>query len=167
MWKAFVDLHSGENPELALVKYEYYNTRFVTEHNLGFGKPASDTCGLCDAHDAQKTTDSLHYVRHKLFKKLARSQFDVDAKAWENSLTPKTDYLYWVVDLGSVNYVPKVTCGDLFYRRQLSLYPLFIYDMNSHECLIMNWGEHIAERGAAEVISALRAAIDRTEATQV
>ena len=99
MWVLFVDLHSGSNDELAKVSYEYYRNLFVTKHNLSFGKPASGTCTLCDTHEAAKTTYSKHYVRHKAFKKMARAAFDVDADAWNQSSTPKTEYLNWVVGM--------------------------------------------------------------------
>ena len=70
--RLFVDLHSDGVVELASVKYQYYHNEFVTKHNLAFGKPASDTCTLCDKHEAQNTVGSAQYVRHKLFKKMAR-----------------------------------------------------------------------------------------------
>jgi len=54
MWQAFINLHSDEEPVLAAVKYEYYYTHCVTHHNIGFGQPASDTCTLCDVHEAQE-----------------------------------------------------------------------------------------------------------------
>ncbi len=117
----------------------------------GFGKPASDTCGICDTHKARGTTNSKHYVRHRLFKKLARAAFQKDQKC---NPEEKADQA-WCIDLGSVDYVPQISSGEVFYRNQLSLYPCFMYNLKTGKCYIIVWDETVAGRGPEEICSSI------------
>jgi len=145
-----------DDPILSTVTYFYYRNRFNTNHNLGFRNVPNDTCGVCDRHIATKTTDSVHFFRHKKFKEMACTQFNqdtADSRVKMNHEIPKTRT--YVIDLGSVNYVPKLSTGAGFYSSKLSTYALIIYNMGDNNCTLCVWSELDAKRGVNEICSCI------------
>jgi len=63
--------------------------------------------------------------------------------------------LYLCVDLGSVNSLPKLSVGDVFYKNQLSCYALYVSNLGSKLCTIYTWNQTQAKRGAQELCSCL------------
>ena len=64
--KKFLEEHN-EDDELKDVKESYYRSVFVSNFNIGFGRPKTDTCSLCDKLRAEGKVDSVHFKRYEVW----------------------------------------------------------------------------------------------------
>lgn len=132
-------------PKNYFVKYGVYANIFSTKFNLSFGKPRSDTCGVCDAHEDNE--------EHRTKYRQAFEQQRIDREM------AKTDdsVVYLTMDLQQVMPLPKLTTSKAFYLRQLSFYNFGIHSITSSgtKPFMMTWTENIASRGSSEVLSCL------------
>lgn len=58
-------------------------------------------------------------------------------------------------DLQQVHYLPKLTLGETFYKRQLSYYTFCVTDYRIKQVHFYSWDETEGNRGAVEISSAL------------
>lgn len=151
--KLFKQYNTAVSNELK-VKKTFFTKIFETKFNLGFGSPACDTCSYCqrtrteihncqDAHQKQSLMANLmvHKTRAKAFHKLMK----------ENPFGSVT----YVFDLQQVQPIPKLSIGEAFYARQISLYCFCVTDVASQNPVFYMWNETQAGRGAQEISSAL------------
>jgi len=139
--------------------YSLFSRVFRRDFNLGFSSPASDTCTTCDnlrnklrfCQPTERVTLQMQLTVHK-----------VRAKAFYDLLKNKKDNVYSIVyDLQQVHSLPRVTCQEAFYSRQLSLYNFGLCDQNlmsmknSNCYYCYTWTEYEAARGANEIASAV------------
>jgi len=183
MYAQFKIKHQTNIALLEAVSEQYYRTMFRNEFNVGFKQPYGDTCSVCDQYPTKKDKTKKVYVRHQQFQKMARKAFVADtAKAvlyekrkkehaeeekerkeireshgeeYKETLLEGRSLRVLCVDLGSVNYMPKLSTGDVFYKSQLSCYALYITDLGTKKCSIYTWNETTASRGAQEISSCL------------
>ncbi|KAJ8737685.1 hypothetical protein PYW08_000280 [Mythimna loreyi] len=132
-------------PEIYKIKKCTYNKEFVTEFNLSFGYPKSDTCATCDAGNSNE--------EHVLNYHAA-----IEAMATDRN-KPKEDIglLYLTVDLQQTMPLPKILTSKAFYLRQIWFYNLGIHvvDQTKQKAVCCTWTEDVADRGSVEVASSL------------
>ncbi|CAG9785725.1 unnamed protein product [Diatraea saccharalis] len=147
MHSLYLEMCDKENlPEKYNIKKSTYSKIFVTEFNLSFGYPKSDTCATCDAGDSNEEHKANYYA--------AVEAMQVDRK----KPTSGEDVLYITVDLQQTMPLPKLTTSKAFYLRQIWFYNLGIHviDGTSKEkAVCCTWTEDVADRGSSEVASAL------------
>ncbi|CAH2096795.1 unnamed protein product [Euphydryas editha] len=137
--------HNEDLSDKYRVKKTSYNHIFVTQFNLSFGYPKSDTCATCDAGDSNEQHKSNYYA--------AVEAMQVDRK----KPTCDGDIVYITIDLQQTMPLPKLTTSKAFYLRQLWFYNLGIHvcDGSKEKAVCCTWTEDVADRGSAEVASAL------------
>lgn len=132
------------------VKQSMYRRLFVTEFNLSFAHPKSDTCSTCDAGECTE--------EHIEFYKAA---FDAQ-KSDRKSAKSTGNNAYMTMDLQQTMPLPRLTTSKAFYKRQMWFYNLGLHitcnDMDKG--LFCTWTEDIASRGSTEVASSLLTAIE-------
>lgn len=147
MHSLYLEMCKKENlTEKYKIKKTTYNKIFVTEFNLSFGYPKSDTCATCDAGDSNEVHKENYYA--------AVEAMQADRKKPK----PADGVLYITVDLQQTMPLPKLTTSKAFYLRQLWFYNFGIHviDGTSKEkAVCCTWTEDIADRGSSEVASAL------------
>ena len=111
----WIEEKCSEN-NLVTVSERMYRDIFVTEFNLGFGSPSSDTCAVCEvsskSNDEHKRKFSLAFEQQRKDRTQAASEQNVT---------------YITFDLQKTLPLPKLSVGPAFYLRQLWLYNLRIH----------------------------------------
>jgi len=135
------------------VSYTPFHRIFVRDFNIGFSSPASDTCTTCDSLKnqirvctaAEKNVLIMQLRVHKL-----------RSKAFYQQLRQNNPETYTIVyDLQQVHTLPKVTCQEAFYSRQLSLYNFGLCDQSKKKNVSYTWTENQSGRGSNEIASAV------------
>lgn len=150
LWKAY----NATVTEALQVKRWFFNKIFATKFNIGFGTPATDQCSYClrtkflvqnerDLNKKNRLMSELgaHRLRAKTFYRIMKKE------------TYGTES--YCMDLQQVQPLPKLSIGEAFYARQISLYNLCITDIGNQNPIIYSWTENQAGKGANEVSSAL------------
>lgn len=135
------------------VGYNMFFRIFVRDFNIGFCSPATDTCTTCD-----KLRNEIRYCapneKAQLIMQLRVHK--LRSKAFYTQLKKKSADTYSVVyDLQQVHSLPKVSCQEAFYSRQLSLYNFGLCDQTSGNNFSYTWTENQSGRGANEISSAV------------
>lgn len=122
-----------------------YSKIFVTEFNLSFGNPKSDTCTTCDAGEVNEEhlenytagTNALKADREK-------------AKVTNN-------IVFITIDMQQTMPLPKITTSKAFYLRQMWFYNfgIHIISKNTEKACFCTWTEDMANRGSVETCSSL------------
>lgn len=138
--------------ERFLVKVSYYRHVFVSEFNLSFAHPKSDTCSTCDAG---KSTEE-HTLTYKLSFEMQSSDREKAKKV--------PNVCYMTVDLQQTMPLPKLSTSKAFYLRQLCFYNLGVHCVTTDglKRYLLTWIESEANRGSVEVISCLWTLIQNT-----
>jgi len=131
------------------VSSSMYRNIFVSDFNLGFGSPKTDTCSRCEA-----VGDELKLKEHK---ERADRAFEVQRIDRQKAADGKKITIAF--DMEKTLPLPKLTVGDAFYLRQLWLYNLGVHVIsnkvdNAHFHI---WTENEGKRGVNEVCSSLLA----------
>jgi hypothetical protein len=108
MWSLFMKRHTDE-PHLHC-SYDFYRNIFQT-FNIGFKVNSTDECGECQKAKAQNKTRTRKHKRHLLLAKKAREESKNDAE------TSNERTFVGARDLKSVTDIPKLTHGEMFYKR--------------------------------------------------
>ena len=136
-------------------KYYRYNEIFNQEFNISFFTPKKDQCGLCEkykvADDVQKQDMRTIYEEHQQNKESVR----VKKKADKREAVANEKMCCAVFDLQQQLPCPKVNVGFAFYKRQLNVYNLTIFELDSKQGHCYMWHEGVAARGANEIGSCL------------
>ena len=133
------------------VKENIYSRVFVTDFNLGFGSPRSDTCSTCDEFKANET--AIDIFNHK---KDYEEGYRLMTEDREEALrTPGINFVTF--DLEKCLPLPKLTTGIVYYKRQINLYNMDIHICNvpTNNGFMHIWPENLAGRGASQVGSCL------------
>lgn len=124
------------------------------ESNLKFHKPRKDLCDTCAQYklaDAAKKTELFDsYSAHIQRKDLARS--------WHNkykSMCQDDEVNYIQFDLEAVRYCPQVFAKSIFYKRQLAVYNLTVFNLFNNSAKCYMWHEGEGGRGSSEIASCL------------
>lgn len=123
------------------------------DQNLAFHRPKKDQCPLCESYHAASDEDKLSlqqlYTDHQQEKEASRQMKD-EAKKKANE---DTTYIAATFDLQQVIFLPISQRGELFYKRQLSVYNETMYELHTKETYCYTWNETISSRGANEISS--------------
>ena len=134
------------------VKYEFYLSRFNSDHNLSFGRPRNDTCPLCDSLELKIKEESDGAAKTKLLaeremhhRKAERfySALQEYSHKAERDETVATLCFDFQQNLPS----PVIPVGELFYARQLWLYNFCVHDCGANVGTMYCWDETQAKRG--------------------
>lgn len=153
MWQLFRIKHPEANVSLHM-----YRNIFISDFNLRFGLPRSDTCAYCDRlfinlvaapNETERQTiereSQIHHMKAELaYKSLAEDT--AVAKATPNIVAI-------CVDLEQVLFCPLLTHNNIFYQRQLSCYNVAIHNLGLNKATMFFWDETIGKRGSAEITS--------------
>jgi len=61
------------------------------------------------------------------------------------------EHLAITFDLQKMLICPVVSCGIVYYKRQLSVYNLGVHNLADHSASMFTWNESKAGRGASEI----------------
>jgi len=157
-WKSIQEGDKNIKPN---VTYDFYRNHFLTNFNLSFGYPRSDTCQKCDKLQNFITTavDETSKKNFETEKKLHIMKADVFyADIKQKTLEAKIDTNKLEVlafDYQQNLPLPHIPCGDVFYKRQLWVYNLCITSGRSGKSYFFLYDEATGRKGQNEVISFL------------
>lgn len=127
-----------------------YRRVFNTEYNIGFKLPCEDTCRVCDGY--QNDPDNPQFILHK---RRAQAAYDMYTKNKEDSSLDDSDTVVITMDLEQALPTPHIRTETVFYLRQLWTYNFGVHVCNNNHGIMCVWGEHVASRGADEIVSCL------------
>ncbi|KAE8746712.1 hypothetical protein FOCC_FOCC006575 [Frankliniella occidentalis] len=124
---------------------------------LKFKPPAVDTCGKCDAYQQRLkhcTAEEKPAIQGELEAHHIKAQ-DAYAVKKADKEEAKEDPTKQVIcfDLEQVLPCPLLSSGETFYKRQLSVYNLTVYNCSMQTGTNYMWSEIEAGRGANEISS--------------
>nr|CAH7753491.1 unnamed protein product [Callosobruchus chinensis] len=146
MYQLYLEECNQHNlPEKFKIKKCSYSKIFVTEFNLSFGNPKSDTCAICDAGEVNEEHNENYTAGTKAIKADKEK-----AKTTDN-------LVYLTIDMQQTMPLPKLTTSKVFYLRQLWFYNFGIHIVakNTEKASFCTWTEDMANRGSAETCSSL------------
>lgn len=136
------------------VKKTFFTKIFNTKFNLGFGTPASDTCSYCHRMYHQMKTATDIDTKNKLMIELGSHK--LRARAFHKLMKQTSDCsLTFAFDLQQVQPLPKLSIGEAYYSRQISLYSFCVTNVKGTEPTFYIWNETQAGRGSQEISSAI------------
>ncbi|KAK3922735.1 Ras-related protein Rab-20 [Frankliniella fusca] len=127
---------------------------------LKFKSSASDTCAKCDEFKSKikfaksEEEKSTLTEQHELHLRKAEAAYNLKRKFKQLAKEDKSVRCL-IFDLEQVFPTPNVTCGKVYYLRQLSTYNLTIVDTTTNKTFNYMWHEGEAPRGACEIASCL------------
>lgn len=154
MFSMFKEKYNDSN-----IKYEYYNKLFREHFSLRFGRPAVDTCCLCEQLDIKINSKVLNDVAkrvataektvHKAFaakfyKKIEFAQ--EKCKTDDKFLGLSYDYMQNVP-------LPIIPVQDLFYLRQLTVSIFCVSNLRTGKNVLFMYHEGHGGKGPNEVCS--------------
>jgi hypothetical protein len=143
MHRLYMKLHLDQ--EHLHCSLSLYRT-IITKYRIGFKQNATDECGTCLKAEREKKTETKKQKRHIMMAKKARNAQKKDVEeADEETFVGERD-------LKSVTDIPKLSHGEMFYKRALSCYTSIIHNSLSNEAFLFNWTEAEAGRGVNEMI---------------
>lgn len=158
--------------------YESYRTIFVTDFNISFGYPRSDTCSICDEYlakikslEAERNNTSLASKNITTQQKLENEikKISVDNKVHklkaqefytrkrEAKNTSRKDLTKEAIcmDFAKNLPTPNISTNDVYYKRQLSVYSFNIHVLSSNQSIFYMYPETTGRKGSDEVCSLL------------
>lgn len=152
MYKLYCE--NEEKPvSLASYRKEFQKTE------LKFKKPALDTCSTCDGLNMAKKSldkDLKIEAEEKLKNHHEMADQAYEAKKEDKIASVNTQNMRVLVfDLQQVLPTPLLTCNEVFYKRQFSVYNLTVHDCTTGKSTHYMWDESIAKRGSIEIASCI------------
>lgn len=138
-------------------KESMYRKIFNEEFNLSFHHPSQDTCEKCDTFKASLMTasdDDKNRIEEEKAKHHELAEMAYNEKRADKEFALKSKGIVTAsFDLQKVLPCPMLQTGIVYYKRQLAVYNLTIFetsvDGNKAHCMI--WDETIAKRGGQEI----------------
>ena len=165
MYRLYVSMCEAES--IVPCKEHTYRKVFNEKFNLSFHHPVKDTCGKCDEFKAKLMTA---VGREKMDIEEARNNHHCLAekaylakKADKEHAATTPGVVTASFDLQKVLPCPFLQTGIAFYKRQLAVYNLTIFETSDKgvKAHCMLWDETIAGRGSEEIGSALLLWLER------
>lgn len=142
------------NQELQ-VKPSMFRQIFVTEFNIGFKSPASDTCSTCCLLK-EKIKNAASGSPEKQQLMVEKRVHSLRAKAFYTHLKDDVpNSISYCFDLQQIQPLPKCPIQEAYYSRQINFYNLCITDLATKYPQFYTWTEDQAGKGSVEVSSAL------------
>lgn len=148
-------IYNKEASEELQMKCSMFRKIFVTEFNIGFKSPASDTCSTCCLlkEKIKKAAPGSHDKMQLMVEKRVHSQ---RAKAFYSSMKEEVpDSISFCFDLQQIQSLPKCPIQEAFYARQINFYNFCITDLATKNPQFYTWTEDKAGKGSLEISSAL------------
>lgn len=167
MHKLYMEKYS-ENP----ISYEQYRKIFVSNFNISFGYPRSDSCSICDEFlaklkvlEKEKLLDEAHRCKieqekrrltidNEVHKKKAETFYERKRQARKRSRTSNF-FEAITLDYQQNLPMPNISTNDVYYKRQLSLYTFNIHTLSNGDSVFYIYPQITARKGANEVVSML------------
>lgn len=134
-------------------------TKQFHKTGLKFKRPALDTCTTCDtlnssiknanADERSILETQLREHQEAADRAYASKKFDIQLSKSQPNL------LVFTFDLQQVLPTPRLTSGNVFYKRQLNTYNLTIHNCTDGSSNHFMWHEAIGKRGSVEIASCL------------
>lgn len=143
-----------------LVKESFYRNIFYTKFNCKFKRPNTDTCHTCDSLqnqiDHENATDkkSKLITKKELHLRKAESARKAKDEAVQLASTDKSMAVI-VFDLEKTLPTPLLSCGKVYYRRQLWTYNLCIHNAGSKKATMFMWDESQFSRGCLAIATCI------------
>jgi hypothetical protein len=144
-----------------VAEYVFRNV-FNTEFNLGFKKPKHDTCKECDEISSSISSAVVpNQMKLKLEKRKEIHMTNVEWTCREfkqdvlNAKNSNDELQCITFDLQKTLEVPSLSTSVAYYKRQLWVYNLCVYDECTRTPYMYIWNESVASRGAQEIASCL------------
>ena len=126
--------------------------KFFKEYSyLSFAKLKSDTCNKCDKYKAAGQSQSEQHTAHLNEAEAVYKQMRMDKKRCNDD----DGFQMISYDLQKCLPTPNLSCSESFYKRQLWVYNLTIYDYKHGPPHCYMWSEDVAKRGGNEIASCL------------
>lgn len=154
MHKLFLEQCALDNvAQTFYVKECTYRNVFVSDFNLSFGFPKSDTCSTCDAG---KSSEEHIQSYHEAYDAL---------RANREQAKNSNNFAYMTMDLQQTMPLPRLSTSKAFYLRQMWLYNFGIHIITKEgdKSVMCSWTEDQAGRGSSEVVSCLLTALEGEE----
>nr|CAI5822177.1 unnamed protein product [Callosobruchus analis] len=145
------------------VSDHFYRNIFVTEFNISFHPPHNDTCGKCDKLEVlikacSDEGDRINFEREKkAHLEAANDAYEEKRKDKDNS--KKSELMITAMfDLQKCLPTPHLKSGIAFYKRQLWVFNLTVYEISSateNKSICFMWDETTSRRGGQEIASCL------------
>nr|CAI5852576.1 unnamed protein product [Callosobruchus analis] len=130
---------------------------FVTEFNISFHPPHNDTCGKCDKLEVLIKLAVMKETREKAHLEAANDAYEEKRKDKDNS--KKSELMITAMfDLQKCLPTPHLKSGIAFYKRQLWVFNLTVYEISSateNKSICFMWDETTSRRGGQEIASCL------------
>lgn len=144
------------------VSYSFYYKIFKTRFNLKFGRLQVDACCECERLGTRlknyclnpevkrlaATEMLIHKRRANKFYKSLKATSELCRQSGGTSVCLTMDYMQNIS-------LPTIPVQDMFYYRQLSVFPFGIHNTNDEKSTIYLYHEGIAKKGPNEVCSFL------------
>lgn len=137
---------------------EIFNTKF----NLSFKPMKTDTCRKCDKFNAAIESERTHTLKREVLQQQKDNHIQIKdrlAETFNDTVKFVRDVSnnveMFTFDLQRALELPSISTSEAFYRRQLWVYNLCIYDEKRNKAYMYIWAESIASRGAQEITSCL------------
>lgn len=158
MYRLYTDQckENGTDP----VKESFYRHIFVTQYNLSFKTPRTDTCNKCDSLEMQikfgTSEETIEQSKNEKEQHLISAEEARSAKCAAQKEAKKNPAFKAICfDLQKTLACPVLTCNRVYYARQLWTYNLAIHDLGSNHATMVMWHEAEASRGSQEIGSCL------------
>lgn len=154
MYKAYCN--DDNNPKVSISTY----IREFRKTGLKFKPPAVDTCNKCDGFNQAlklcRTEEEKAKIEEERQAHHQKAESAYAAKK-ADKLLAREDPTKQVIafDLEQVLPCPLLSSGETFYKRQLSIYNLTVYNCSTCEGINYMWPETEGGRGANEIASCL------------
>ncbi|XP_063230663.1 uncharacterized protein LOC134535479 [Bacillus rossius redtenbacheri] len=143
------------------VKYSFYYKIFRENFNLHFGRPQIDTCGECEQLKVKIKNPNLN----ECAKRVAMAELAIHERRSNKFYTSMKDTKHICKNNDSVlgltfDYMqnislPCIPVQELFYYRQLSVFPFAIHNLKTDEASLFLYHEGQANKGPDETCSFL------------
>lgn len=158
MYRLYTDQckENGTDP----VKESFYRHIVVTQYNLSFKTPRTDTCNKCDSLEMQikfgTSEETIEQSKNEKEQHLISAEEGRSAKCAAQKEAKKNPAFKAICfDLQKTLACPVLTCNRVYYARQLWTYNLAIHDLGSNHATMVMWYEAEASRGSQEIGSCL------------
>ena len=167
MWLLYLEAHEPEQlirikeNQPFTVKLWLYNWVFVTQCNLSFGLPRSDTCATCDMLEnkiqaEEKDSDAYRQLKQQKEIHVRKGEKGYELLSSFSDRAKNGELSMITFDFQQNLPLPTVGTSDMFYSRMLWVYNFGIHNCGNGSGKMHIWAENAAKRGSSEVCSCLQ-----------
>ncbi|XP_050314378.1 uncharacterized protein LOC126748889 [Anthonomus grandis grandis] len=143
------------------VKYSTYYKIFKEHFDYKFGRPQVDTCCQCEELEIKSTSSSLNETAKRaalaelMVHKRRSKKFNTSIQNTEKMCKENDRVLGLCFDYMQNISLPSIPVQDIFYLRQLSLFPFGIHNLKNGSAQFFLYHEGLAKKGPNETCSFL------------